>query len=107
MPPYTVAVYSNRDDLAGRLRQSWTVLDSGEERDPCRIAVIDSDSHARLDVPPRKSLVRVILCEGAPPPNRKNGELRVQRDAFLRAPDEYLAFAVDLFEAVVHASQLE
>lgn len=107
MPPYSVAVYSNRGDLTGRLRQSWTVVDSGDERESCRIAVIDSDSHARLDPPLRKSLVRVILHEGPPAPNRKNGELRVDRAAFLRFPDEYLGFAVDLFEAVMHASQLE
>lgn len=103
----SIAVYSNRADLAAQLRATWPVLDSGDEREACRIAVIDTDSHARLETPPRKNLVRVILCDGELPPQRRSGELRVEREAFLRMADEHLTFAADLLDAVVHASHLE
>ena len=107
MSPYNVAVYSTRNDLAERLRGAWSVVDNGDDRDGCRIAIIDSDSHARLDAPAKKNLFRVVLFDSDPPPNRRNGELRVERAAFLRSPDEYLAIGVDLCDAVTHASQLE
>ena len=103
----TIGVWSGRSDLVTLLRDrcpSLAFADAGEERDACRIAVIDEDVH--LETPPRKSFVRIVLGEsrnGA----RRHGELRVSRAALLAAPEEYLSFAIDLAEAAVHASLLE
>ena len=110
MTQQTIGIYSGRDDVVRRLREtspSWAVAVEGEEREGCRVVLIDADSHAMLDTPPRKSLVRVVLCKGAAPANRRRGELRVQRDVFLATPNEYLDFAHDLAETAMHASTLE
>lgn len=103
-------VYSSRPDLLERLHQacpSSVFLPEGEQRDLCRVIVVDSDSHTLLESPPRKSLVRVVLCEGAPGPNRRQGEVHLERSAFIAAPAHYLGFAADLAETVLHATRLE
>ncbi|HEY3052224.1 MAG TPA: GGDEF domain-containing protein [Thermoanaerobaculia bacterium] len=110
MSQQTIGIFSGRDDLVRRLREtspSWNFASRGDERDSARVAVIDDDSHAVLEAPPRKSLVRVVLCDGCLPARRRHGEIRVDRKAFLSAPDEFLEFANDLAEAAVHASNLE
>ena len=110
MNQQTIGVYSGRDDLVSRLRESSPALGlatGGDAREAARVIVIDEDSHAVLDTPPRKSLVRVVLCNGAIPPTRRRGEIRVERGAFLAAPGEYLDFAHDLAETAMHASVLE
>ena len=102
----TAGIYSERSDLLGTLREAcpeWEFAVDGSSRDACRIAVVD----AGLERPSGKSVVRVMLCDGAVPPDRRNGELRVQREQFLRSPAEYLAFAADLADAAVHAARLE
>ncbi len=110
MDQQTIGIYSGRDDLVRSLRQSSPsrgLATGGDERDGCRVVLIDADSHAVLDAPPRKSLVRVVLCNGTLPPQRRRGEIRVERAAFLSAPDEYLDFANDLADAAMHATTLE
>ncbi|HEX9983539.1 MAG TPA: sensor domain-containing diguanylate cyclase [Thermoanaerobaculia bacterium] len=104
-----VGVYSSRDDLTAVLRERCPdcSFESGEGRDSCRVVVLDSDEHALLEAPPRKSLVRIVLCEDAVPPHRRRGELRVSRSEFLRNPREHLLFATDLAETAIHAAQLE
>ena len=105
-----IGVYSTDGELARSLRQACpgvSFATSDEERDACRVVLIDADSHALLDSPPRKSLVRVILCDGSQPPSRRHGEIRVERDVFLAAPADQLAFALDLADAAIHASQME
>ncbi|HVS30651.1 MAG TPA: sensor domain-containing diguanylate cyclase [Thermoanaerobaculia bacterium] len=106
----TVGIYSGREDVLLRLREScpsWNVTTEGLERDGCRIVVIDVDWHRLLEAPPRKSLVRVILCEGTVPPTRRQGEVRLDRAVFLENPAEYLDFAADLADTAVHAAALE
>ena len=49
----------------------------------------------------------MILSSARAASERRNGELRVDREIFLRAPAEYLAFAGDLADAAMHAAQLE
>ena len=86
MTQQTIGIYSGRDDVVRRVREtspSWAVALEGEERDACRVVVIDADSHALLDTPPRKSLVRVVLCNGKVPAQRRRGELRIDRAVFL------------------------
>src|SRR5215213_6477626 len=98
-------VYSDRSDLVAGLRAAcpdWTFSD-GSDRDASRIAVVDSG----VDRPAGKSIVRVLLVESVFDGPRKHGELVVERDAFLRAPADYLAFAGDLADAAMHAAQLE
>ncbi|MGZ8853843.1 MAG: hypothetical protein ACXW2X_10655, partial [Thermoanaerobaculia bacterium] len=110
MNQQTIGIYSGRDDLVRHLREvspSWSFATDGDQRESCRVVVIDADSHALLDSPPRKSLVRVVLCNGAMPANRRRGEIRVERGVFLDAPGEYLDFAYDLADTAVHASILE
>lgn len=110
MNQQTIGVYSGRDDVVRRLRDaspSWSVALGGEERESCRVVLIDTDSHAVLEAPPRRSLVRVVLCNGMAPANRRRGELRVERNVFLATPSEYLDFAHDLAETAMHASTLE
>ena len=109
MNQQTIGIYSGRDDLVRRVRETCPSCDvaSADDRDACRVVVIDADSHALLESPPRKSLVRVVLCNGAIPPTRRRGEIRVERGAFLAAPGEYLDFAHYLVETAVHATALE
>ncbi|HEX8151531.1 MAG TPA: GGDEF domain-containing protein [Thermoanaerobaculia bacterium] len=106
----SVGVYSTDGELARSLRHACPGVifaTSDEDRDGCRVILVDADSHALLDAPPRKSLVRVILCDGSQPPSRRHGEVRVERDVFLAAPADQLAFAFDLADAAIHASQME
>jgi diguanylate cyclase (GGDEF)-like protein len=100
------AVYSDRGDLIEGLRvacPAWTFAGEGEARDASRIAVVD----AGVERPNGKSIVRVMLWEGTAPDDRRQGELRVAREVFLASPGEYLAFAADLADAAMHATQLE
>lgn len=101
-----IGVYSGRG-LAAMLREKCpdlTFLDAGEERERCRIAIIDTE--VPEEVPPRKKLIRVILTKETPV-ERRQGELRVDPETFLRTPGEYLRFASDMVDAVIHAAQLE
>ena len=110
MGHHEIGVFSSRDDVARRLASacpSWGVVTDASLRDGCRIALIDVDSHRLLDAPPRKSLVRVILCDGSVPSTRRPGEVRIERDVFLANADEYLEFAADLADAAMHAAALE
>jgi diguanylate cyclase (GGDEF)-like protein len=107
----TIGVYSGRSDLLSALRAACpdvSLATEGDARDAARLALIDSDATDALENPPRKSIVRIILVDGAPPPpGRRNGELRVDRNAFLSAPAEFLSFSFDMADAAIHASQLE
>ncbi|HEV2722051.1 MAG TPA: GGDEF domain-containing protein [Thermoanaerobaculia bacterium] len=103
MAQLTIAVYSGRADLHDALRErcpGFTFVSEGPEREGCRIAVIDDDS----DADPKKAVARIVLGRGA---QRAPGRLPVDRATFLADPSNFLAFAVDLAEAAVHASQLE
>lgn len=110
MADSTIGIYSAQRDLASSLREkcpSWKFAD-GDDRDVCRVVVIDADSRAYVESPPRKSLVRIILADGAASTRaRRQGEICVDREGFLRDPAEYLGFASDLAEAAVHATKLE
>jgi diguanylate cyclase (GGDEF)-like protein len=93
-------IYGDRGGLMAGLRDAcpdWTFVD-GTERDACRIAIVDGTER-----PVGKSVVRIMLAPG----ERRQGELHVDRETFLRTPGEYLAFASDLAEAAMHAAQLE
>lgn len=106
MNPQQVGIYSDRGDLIERLREAcpgWTFAADADARDAARLAIVD----AGFERPSGKSVVRVVLSDGAPSPERRSGELRLQRDGFLRAPSEYLAFAADLTDTAIHAAQLE
>lgn len=101
----TAAIFADRSDVIESLRGAcpgWTFTD-GADRDSARIAVVD----AGRERPAGKSIVRVMLNDGAERPDRRSGELHVEREAFLRAPEGYLAFAADLANTAVHAAQLE
>jgi diguanylate cyclase (GGDEF)-like protein len=102
----TVGVYSDRSDLIAALRQKCPgkAFSNDADRELARVAVLDSDQSELFDNPPRKSLVRIILGDHA---QRRNGELVVDRDAFLASPAAYLDFATDLADAAIHAAQLE
>jgi diguanylate cyclase (GGDEF)-like protein len=102
----TVGVYSDRSDLIAALRQKCPgkAFSNDADRDLARVAVLDSDQSQLFDNPPRKSLVRIILGEHT---QRRNGELVIDRDAFLASPAAYLDFATDLADAAIHAAQLE
>src|SRR5438132_10403578 len=109
MSKQTIGIYSGRN-LAAELRAACPEIlfvTGSPERDMCRIAIIDSDSMDAINPPPRKSIVRIILEAKSQQQPRRQGELRIERSAFLARPREHLAFASDLVEAVGHASQLE
>jgi len=104
MSQQSAGIYSDRDDLLERLREAcpdWT-FDPSESRDAARLAIVDIGAER----PSGKSIVRIVLTN-EPPTERRSGELRLEREAFLRAPCEYLSFASDLADAAVHAAQLE
>jgi diguanylate cyclase (GGDEF)-like protein len=104
-----IGVYSHRETFAQQLRERCPAMEfSADEADrrSVRVAVVDDDSHSVLDNP-GKNLVRLVLCDGKRPPNRRRGEIRVERGEFLAAPSDYLAFATELADTAVHAAQLE
>src|SRR5439155_347093 len=106
-----IGLYSAHRDLFPLLRErcpGWSFIDRGEERDACRVAIIDSDAPELLDAPPRKSMVRILLFENAfIAHERRSGELCLSRHVFMAAPAAYRALAADLPATAVHASQLE
>lgn len=105
MNSHEAGIYSSGEELAGRLREAcpeWTFV-TGEARDGCRLAIVDAGETR----PAGKSLVRLMLSDGRPVPERRSGELRVDRVTFLGAPSDYLAFAADLAETALHAAKLE
>src|SRR5687768_4060355 len=106
----TIGIYSGHDGFVGELQQLCPTLQFSadeSERKNCRIAVVDTDSHAVLSAPAGKNLVRIVLCDGSRPQQRRHGEIRVFRKEFLAAPDDYLLFAIELADAAVHAARLE
>jgi len=110
MSPQKIGIYSARDDLSRRLRETCPDVNfvfDGPERDACRVVVVDSDSHAVLEAPLRKSLVRIVLSDGLPAGDRRKGEMRLDRATFLTAPCEYMGVAFDLVETAMHATHLE
>jgi diguanylate cyclase (GGDEF)-like protein len=104
----TIGVYSGRSDLLAALQAACPELQfaaDGEARETARVVVLDGDQD--LDNPPRKSVARILLTEHPTPHERRQGELCVPRDVFAAAPAPYIAFARDLVDAAVHATQLE
>ena len=105
-----IGIYSAHDDLVGQLKHRCPSLDfvaDETDRKACRVAVIDVDSHAILAGASGKNLVRLVLCDGTRPPQRRHGEIRVFREEFLDAAEDYLLFAIELADAAVHAARLE
>ena len=101
-----IAIYSGRADLHDTLRQrcpGFTFETEGAARDGCRVALVDDDSD---DAAPPKAIARILLGRGYDRAQRAP-RLCVPRDVFLADPTNYLAFAIDLAEAAIHASQLE
>jgi diguanylate cyclase (GGDEF)-like protein len=102
-----IAVYSGRADLHDALRERCPgipFVSDGTARESARIAILDSDAR---DAAPRKAIVRILLDGDLQSHQRRQGELCVERAVFLAHPGDYVAFATDLAEAAVHASQLE
>jgi len=108
MSQQSIGVYGGREIVA-RLRENAPdfVFVEGEECDRCRIVVVDVDAAAVLNDPPRKSLVRVVLYDGAIDGKRRAGDIRVPRAAFLANPVDTLLVAADLAGTVIHAAGLE
>ncbi|MEA2327549.1 MAG: hypothetical protein QOE68_2508, partial [Thermoanaerobaculia bacterium] len=100
----SIGVYGGREIVA-RLRENAPgyVFVDGEECERCRIVIVDVDANDVLNDPPRKSLVRVVLYDGAIDGERRAGDIRVARAAFVANPIETLAVAVDLVGTVIHA----
>jgi len=105
-PP--IGVYGGRE-LVALLRERCpdNTFVEGDERERCRIVLVDADSHHVLDAPPRKSLVRVVLYDDVLTGDRRDGDVRVPRASFLAHPDDTLAVASDLARTVIHAASLE
>jgi diguanylate cyclase (GGDEF)-like protein len=104
----TIGVYSGRSDLLAALQATCPELQfatDGEARETARVVVLDGDQD--IDNPPRKSVARIILTERPTSHERRQGELCLPRDVFTAAPAPYIAFARDLVDAAVHATQLE
>lgn len=106
MSERATAIYSSGEELIARLRAacpSWTFVTDPQERDACRLAIVDAGEPR----PAGKSLVRLLLADGRPAPERRNGELRLDRESFLAAASDYLEFAAELAETALHAARLE
>jgi diguanylate cyclase (GGDEF)-like protein len=103
MVPREAGLFSPDSRLGEALRErcpGWTFHSTAEERDACRIAIVEGS-----DQPGPRSIVRINLDDAVE--EHRNGEIHVTRDAFLSAPAEYLSFAADLADAVTHAAHLE
>src|ERR1051325_6175545 len=105
LAPLAIAIYSGRADLHDTLRQrcpGFTFETEGAAREACRVAVVDDDCD--YAAPPKASAgLHPAPGRGA----RRAPSLSVPRAVFLENPANYLAFAIDLAEAAIHASQLE
>src|SRR5438067_1079559 len=101
----SIGVYGGREIVA-RLRENAPgyLFVEGQECAACRIAIVDIDA---ADVLPHKSVVRIVLYDGAIGGERRAGDIRVSRAAFVADPIETLAVAVDLAGTVIHAAVLE
>src|SRR5258706_7109902 len=104
----SIGVYGG-PEIVARLRENAPgyVFVDGEECERCRVVVVDVDAAGVLNEPPRKSVVRVVLYDGAIDGQRRAGDIRVPRAAFVANPIETLAVAIDLAGTVIHASSLE
>jgi diguanylate cyclase (GGDEF)-like protein len=58
--------------------------------------VIDVDSHALLAAEGPRNGSRIVLCEGKRPDARQPGDIRVERDEFLRAPQDSITLALEI-----------
>jgi len=108
MSQYPIGVYGGGELLA-QLRETapaYTFVD-GDERERSRVVVIDAGDSDGLNAPPRKSVVRVMLYDGAMDGERRAGDIRVPRTTFLAHPGDTLAVASDLAGTVIHAASLE
>jgi diguanylate cyclase (GGDEF)-like protein len=102
-----IGLLSGDAQLAAVLRERCPEREFVTDRaaaDSCRVVIVEGD--ADLDTPPRKSVARIVLL-GDVTAARRQGDIRVDRDAFLANPEETLAVADDLASVVIHASQLE
>ena len=79
----------------------------GEERQRCRIVIIDRGVDIAPADMPRKSLVRVVLDDATSDGERHEGDMRLPRATFLAHPLDALAVAEDLVATITHASRLE
>jgi diguanylate cyclase (GGDEF)-like protein len=103
-----VGVYGGHALVAAlRQRSPARIFIDGEERDRCRVVIIDNDSYSLLPDPPRKSLVRVMFDDDASAGERREGDIRISRATFLAHPDDTLAVAEELAATVIHAAGLE
>jgi diguanylate cyclase (GGDEF)-like protein len=103
-----IGVYGGRE-LVTLLQErcaAYAFLDDGE-RERCRIVIVDVDSLAVLQAPPRKSLVRIVLYDDVLPGERRDGDIRMPRASFLAHPADTLGVASDLARTVIHAASLE
>ena len=103
-----IGVYGGPELLAmlRELCPSRHFVDS-EERERCRIVILDAGVRPALPDAPRKSLVRVVLDDDAVRGERREGDMRVPRATFLAHPEDTLAIAEDLVATVIHAAGLE
>src|SRR3954466_1574555 len=108
MSEQSIGVYGGRE-LAELLRERAPAFAfvEREECERCRIVIVDVDRHDVLNDPPRKSVVRVVLYDGAIDGERRAGDIRVPRAAFIANPGDTLAVASDLASTVIHAASLE
>jgi diguanylate cyclase (GGDEF)-like protein len=103
---HAIGLLSGDAHLAAVLRERCPEREFVTDRvsaESCRIAIVEADSD--LDAP-RKSVVRIVLL-GNGAGTRRQGDIRVDRDAFLSNPEETLAVGDDLASVVIHAAQLE
>jgi diguanylate cyclase (GGDEF)-like protein len=108
MSEQSIGVYGGQEMVA-QLRENapgYRFVD-GEERERCRIVIVDVDGSDNANDGPRKSVVRVVLYDGAIDGERRAGDIRVARAAFIANPVETLAVAGDLAGTVIHAAGLE
>lgn len=105
---HTIGVYGGHELLAvlRELCPSRHFVD-GEERERCRIVVVDAGAGATFPDGPRKSLVRVVIEDDSARGDRREGDMRVPRAAFLAHPEDTLAVAGDLVATIIHAAELE
>jgi len=103
---HAIGLLSGDARLAAILRERCPEREFVTDRasaESCRIVIVEADSD--LDAP-GKSVVRVVLL-GSAAGTRRQGDIRVHRDAFLNNPEETLAVGDDLASVVIHAAQLE
>lgn len=97
-----IAVFGDDVSLATRLADACPELTFARNGAGCAVAIVDGGTEPEPAV-----AIRVILTRPGDHRRRRDGEIHVDRDAFLADPEPTLGLALDFAAALSHSFELE